>query len=143
MKIKEKFFEHNGSRYKLTKLDADSGSYVAFKLAGVALPLMSGMSGQGVSAADVQMLSQAIASMNRKDFTEVQKILLATVLKIESSGGVDMPMPILKADGTYADEELRTDAATVIALTVQAALFNIGDFFGGEGLAPAATKDPA
>ena len=136
MKVKEKFFDYNGTRYKLTKLDADSGSYVAFKLAGVALPLMSGMSGQGVSAGDMQLLSQAITSMNRKDFTEVQKILLATVLKMETSGGVDMPMPILKADGTYTDEELRTDAAAVIALTVQAAIFNIGGFFGGEGLSP-------
>lgn len=136
MKVKEKFFDYNGTRYKLTKLDADSGSYVAFKLAGVALPLMSGMSGQGVTAGDMQLLSQAITSMNRKDFTEVQKILLATVLKMETSGGVDMPMPILKADGTYTDEELRTDAAAVIALTVQAAIFNIGGFFGGEGLSP-------
>ncbi len=136
MKVKEKFFDYNGTRYKLTKLDADSGSYVAFKLAGVALPLMSGLSGQGVTAGDMQLLSQAITSMNRKDFTEVQKILLATVLKMESSGGVDMPMPILKADGTYTDEELRTDAAAVIALTVQAAIFNIGGFFGGEGLSP-------
>lgn len=136
MKVKEKYFDYNGTRYKLTKLDADSGSYVAFKLAGVALPLMSGMSGQGVTAGDMQLLSQAITSMNRKDFTEVQKILLATVLKMETSGGVDMPMPILKADGTYTDEELRTDAAAVIALTVQAAIFNIGGFFGGEGLSP-------
>lgn len=136
MKVKEKYFDYNGTRYKLTKLDADSGSYVAFKLAGVALPLMSGMSGQGVTAGDMQLLSQAITSMNRKDFAEVQKILLATVLKMETSGGVDMPMPILKADGTYTDEELRTDAAAVIALTVQAAIFNIGGFFGGEGLSP-------
>lgn len=136
MKVKEKYFDYNGTRYKLTKLDADSGSYVAFKLAGVALPLMSGMSGQGVTASDMQLLSQAITSMNRKDFTEVQKILLATVLKMETSGGVDMPMPILKADGTYTDEELRTDAAAAIALTVQAAIFNIGGFFGGEGLSP-------
>lgn len=134
MKIKEKFYELNGSRYKLTKLDADSGSYVAFKLAGVVLPLMSGLTGQGVSSSEMKLLSQAITSMNRKDFTEVQKILLATVLKIESSGGVDMPMPILKADGTYAVEELRSDAGAVIALTIQAALFNIGGFFGGEGL---------
>ena len=136
MKVKEKYFDYNGTRYKLTKLDADSGSYVAFKLAGVAQPVMSGMSGQGVTAGDMQLLSQAITSMNRKDFTEVQKILLATVLKMETSGGVDMPMPILKADGTYTDEELRTDAAAVIALTVQAAIFNIGGFFGGEGLSP-------
>ena len=47
MKIKDKIVEVGGKRYKLTKLNADAGSYVAFKLAGVALPLMSGMSGKG------------------------------------------------------------------------------------------------
>lgn len=131
MKINDKIVEVGGKRYKLTKLNADAGSYVAFKLAGVALPLMSGLSGK-VGTNEMKMLSQAITSMNRKDFSEVQKILLATVLKLETAGGVDMPMPILKADGSYADEELATDAKTVIALTVQAAMFNIGDFFGGE-----------
>lgn len=132
MKVKDKIIEAGGKRYKLTKLDADAGSYVAFKLAGVALPLMNGFSGK-VSQDDMRLLSQAITSMGRKEFTEVQKILLGTVLRLETSGGVDMPVPVLKADGTYADEDLRTDAKTVIALTVQAALFNIGDFFGGEG----------
>lgn len=131
MKIMDKIIEVGGKRYKLTKLNADAGSYVAFKLAGVALPLMNGLSGK-VGTDDMKMLSQAITSMSRKDFTEVQKILLATVLKLETSGGVDMPMPILKADGSYADEEIAADAKTVIALTVQAAMFNIGGFFGGE-----------
>ena len=131
MKINDKIIEVGGKRYKLTKLNADAGSYVAFKLAGVALPLMNGLSGK-VGTDDMKMLSQAITSMSRKDFTEVQKILLATVLKLETSGGVDMPMPILKADGSYADEEIAADAKTVIALTVQAAMFNIGGFFGGE-----------
>lgn len=139
MKVKEKFIEVGGVRYKLTKLDADAGSYVAFKLAGVALPLMNGLSGK-VNADDMRLLSQAITSMNRKEFTEVQKILLATVLKIENAGGVDMPVPVLKADGTYADEELRMDAKTVISLTVQAALFNIGGFFGGEGFSQEKTQ---
>lgn len=133
MKVKDKIIEAGGKRYKLTKLDADAGSYVAFKLAGVALPLMNGLSGK-VSTDDMKLLSQAIATMNRKEFTEVQKILLSTVLALETSGGVDMPVPVLKADGTYTDEDLRTDAKTVIALTVQAALFNIGGFFDGEGL---------
>ena len=130
----EKFVEINGQRFKLTKLDADSGSYVAFKLAGVALPLLSGLSGKKVTDQDMALLSKAIGTMSRSEFSEVQKILLATVLKIDSTGGVDMPLPVLKADGTYADEELRQDAKTVIALTVQAALFNIGGFFGGDGL---------
>ena len=46
MKVKDKIIEAGGKRYKLTKLDADAGSYVAFKLAGVALPLMNGLSGK-------------------------------------------------------------------------------------------------
>ena len=133
MKVKDKIIEAGGKRYKLTKLDADAGSYVAFKLAGVALPLMNGLSGK-VSRDDMQLLSQAITSMGSQEFTEVQKILLSTVLALETSGGVDMPVPVLKADGTYTDEDLRTDAKTVIALTIQAALFNIGGFFDGEGL---------
>ena len=133
MKVKEKFFELDGKRYKLTKMDADSGSYVAFKLAGVALPLMQGLSGKNFKDGDMKLLSQAIASMGRAEFTEVQKILLRTVLKMETAGGVDMPMPIIKADGTYADPELAMDAKAVITLTIQAAMFNIGGFFTEEG----------
>jgi hypothetical protein len=129
MKLKEKFYEYEGQRYKLTKLNADAGSYVAFKIAGVALPLLQGLSGKGLQENDLKLLSQAISSMGRAEFLEVQKILLGTVQKITTAGGVDMPMPILKADGSYADEEMAMDAKAVITLTVQAALFNVGGFF--------------
>lgn len=138
MKIKEKFLDYDGQRYRLTKLDADAGSYVAFKLAGVVLPLLQGLSGKSINKADIKLLSQAISSMSRAEFTEVQKILLRTVQKITTAGGVDMPMPVLKADGSYADEEMAMDAKAVITLTVQAALFNIGGFFTEEG--PSETK---
>lgn len=134
MKVKEKIIEVNGGRFRLTKLNADAGSYVAFKLAGVALPLLQGLSGKKINDADMKLLSQAISSMSRAEFSEVQKILLGTVQKITTSGGVDMPMPVLKADGSYADEEMAMDARTVISLTVQAAMFNISGFFTEEGL---------
>ena len=129
IKLKEKSYEYEGQRYKLTKLNADAGSYVAFKIAGVALPLVQGWSGKGLQENDLKLLSQAISSMGRAEFLEVQKILLGTVQKITTAGGVDMPMPILKADGSYADEEMAMDAKAVITLTVQAALFNVGGFF--------------
>ena len=129
MKLKEKIYEYEGQRFKLTKLNADAGSYVAFKIAGVALPLLQGLSGKGLQENDLKLLSQAISSMGRAEFLEVQKILLGTVQKITTAGGVDMPMPILKADGSYADEEMAMDAKAVITLTVQAALFNVGGFF--------------
>ena len=127
----EKYIDLNGARYKLIKLDADTGCYVAFKLAGVALPLLMGAQGK-MDSDNLKLLSQAITSMNRADFMEVQKALLGSVQKISSAGGVDMPMPVLKADGSYADEELRQDAKTVISLVIQAALFNVGGFFSGQ-----------
>ena len=134
----EKIIEVAGQRYKLTKLDADTGCYVAFKLAGVALPLLMGAQGS-LDVENIQLLSKAISGMNKTDFMEIQKLLLGTVLKLQTSGGVDMPMPVLKSDGSYAEDALRSDARAVISLVVQAALFNVGSFFTGQELDP--TKD--
>lgn len=141
MKIKEKIIVVGEQRYKLTKLSADAGSYVAFKLAGVVLPLIQVMNGgeskngeDEKKMEEVKLLSAAITSMSRTDFSEVQRLLLSTVLQMVSADGAEMPMPVLKADGSYANEELAADAATVIKLTIQAALFNVAGFFPGKEL---------
>ena len=42
--------------------------------------------------------------------------------------------PVIKADGSFTDEDLCYDAPTVMQLSVQALMFNIGDFFQGAGL---------
>lgn len=64
-------------------------------------------------------------------------MLLKTVCKLVETNAADMPVPIVKADGSFTDEDLAYDAVTVMKLTVNALMFNIGDFFAGAGLTPA------
>ena len=138
MREKEKIIELDGKRYKLTKLNADAGSYVAFKLAGVVIPMLSAFLGDNGNKkakedkeGDFRLLGAAISAMPREQFSELQKMLLGTVLKLDED---NIPMPLLKSDGSYVDEDLAMDAMAVIRLTVQAAVFNVGGFFGGKGL---------
>lgn len=111
--------EVGGKTYRLTKMDARTGSYVALRLAAIM------HAGDGVD-----QLSGALNSLTRKDFDELQTIILQRVLKLTG----DLPSPILTADGSFVDEELEYDASSVINLTMQCLVFNIGGFFGEAGL---------
>ena len=133
LKPKTQVIEMAGKNYQLTKMDARTGSYVAFKVAGVLAPLASKADGKTkVSTAD---MAGALLGMPRKDFDELQSLLLRTVNRlIEGPNGQQMPEPVLTAKGDFVDEALAYDAATVIALTIRALMFNVGDFFGAAGL---------
>lgn len=122
MKPKTKIIEINGKKYKLSKMDAKTGSYVAFKLAVVVAPALK-------TGAVENALSQ-ISTLPRKEFEELQTLLLQTVAEIKEVNGENMPMSLLR-NGSFMDEELQYDVSTVMQLTVQAALFNVGDFFAG------------
>ena len=114
-----------GKKYQLTKMNARAGSYVAFKVAGVLAPTMG----------STDAMAAALMGMPRKDFDELQSLLLRTVLRlVEGPNGQQMPEPVLTADGDFVDEALAYDVATVINLTIRALVFNIGDFFGAAGL---------
>ena len=124
-KPKTQVVEVAGKNYQLTKMDARTGSYVAFKVAGVLAPTM------GITDA----MAAALMGMPRKDFDELQSLLLRTVNRlIEGPNGQQMPEPVLTAKGDFVDDALAYDAATVIALTIRALMFNVGDFFGAAGL---------
>ena len=71
----------------------------------------------------------------RKDFDELQTLLLKTVCRLVAApNGQQLPEPVLNASGDFVDETLGYDAAGVINLTVQALIFNVGSFFGEAGL---------
>lgn len=133
LKPKTQVVEVAGKKYQLTKMNARAGSYVAFKVAGVLAPLASKADGKTkVSTAD---MAGALLGMPRKDFDELQSLLLRTVLRlVEGPNGQQMPEPVLTAEGDFVDEALAYDVATVINLTIRALVFNIGDFFGAAGL---------
>ena len=125
LKPKTQVIEIGNKNYQLTKMDARTGSYVAFKVAGVLAPTMG----------TTDAMAAALMGMPRKDFDELQSLLLRTVNRlIEGPNGQQMPEPVLTAKGDFVDEALAYDAATVIALTIRALMFNVGDFFGVAGL---------
>lgn len=125
LKPKTQVVEVAGKKYQLTKMNARAGSYVAFKVAGVLAPTMG----------STDAMAAALMGMPRKDFDELQSLLLRTVLRlVEGPNGQQMPEPVLTVEGDFVDEALAYDVATVINLTIRALVFNIGDFFGAAGL---------
>lgn len=126
LKQKTKIIEVAGKSYQLTKMDARTGSYIALKAAGILAP-----SANGNTAA----LAGALTSMPRKDFDELQTLLLKTVKHmVEAPNGQQVPEPVLTAKGDFVDESLAYDVASVIRITVEALMFNVGGFFGEAGL---------
>lgn len=133
LKQKTKVIEAGGVKYRLGKMDARSASYLAMKAAAVIAPALSNVKGMNKQDA-ITAAANALPSMPREEFDEIQTMLLRTVVKLVETNGVDMPVPVIKADGSFADEDLCYDAPTVMQLSVQALMFNIGDFFQGAGL---------
>lgn len=127
MKPKTKIIEVKDKKYKLSKLDARTGSYVAFKLAAVIAPALKDNNVE-------QALSQ-VSKLPRAEFDEMQTLLLQTVTEVKDVNGEELPMPLMR-NGAFIDEELTYDVSAVMQLTVQAAIFNVGDFFAGNVQAP-------
>ena len=131
LKQKTKVEEIGGVKYRFSKMDARSASYMAMKAAAILAPSMSS------GGLTVETAAKALPSMSRAEFDEIQTMLLKTVCKLVETNAADMPVPIMKADGGFVDEDLAYDAVTVMKLTANALMFNIGDFFAGAGLTPA------
>lgn len=129
-KQKTKVVEINGGKYRLGKLDARSASYLAFKLAAVIAPAF----GKNKGSSSLEDVASAIPDIPRKEFDEMQTMLLKTVCILKEVNGNDIPSPVLKESGAFADEDLAYDSVTVMKLTVQALVFNVGSFFSEAGL---------
>ena len=127
MKPKTKIIEVNNKKYKLSKLDARTGSYVAFKLAAVIAPALKD--------GNVEQALGQVSKLPRAEFDEIQNYLLQTVTEVKEVNGEELPMPLLR-NGVFIDDDLNYDVGAVMQITVQAAIFNVGDFFAGNVQAP-------
>lgn len=129
--LKQKFkeVEVGGKKYRLTKMDARTGSYIAAKLALLAAPLLK--KGGNI---DDDAMTALVPSLNRKDFEEIQTLLLRRVQLLREKDGTSLPEPIVMANGSFVDEDLEYSTAAVMNLTVQSIMFNVGDFFAEAGL---------
>ena len=125
LKQKTEIVKIGEKTFRLSKLNARDASYLALKLAAIVAP--------GAAKGEVD-IAQAVTKINRAEFDELQTMLLRTVSRMEQAGDVEMPVPIVKADGTFTDEELEYDIPTVFGLTIKAIMFNVGSFFQGGAL---------
>lgn len=115
----------DGKNYRLSKLNARDASYLAMKLAAIVAP--------GAAGGDMDIAS-AVTKISRQEFDEIQTLLLRTVSRLEKAGDAEMPVPVMKSDGTFTDEEMEYDVGLVFGLTIKAIMFNVGSFFQGGAL---------
>lgn len=122
-KEKSKIIEVEDKKYRLSKLNARDASYLAFRLVGVLAPAA------GAGGGSVDALRTAVANVDRAEFDRIQTLLLKSVCAIKEVNDIPMPTPVLKANGDFVDEELAYDPSTVMRITIEALMFNIGSFF--------------
>jgi len=118
-----KTFEFGGRTWQVRKFDAWTGSYLAYRLMAEALP-------GGMGAAAGIPAPKDGKPMSKADFVALQKECLGVCYEVLPAG----PRPVLDENGNFGVSGLEHDTKTVLALTVQALLFGVADFFDAEFL---------
>lgn len=113
-----KRFDFNGRSWSIGKFDPMTGSYIAYKLMSELVPMIPGLHDQlGVP------IPQGAQSMSKADFLEMQKDCLGVCSELLPAG----PAPVINSNGTYGVQDF--DMKTALALTIQALVWNLQDFF--------------
>ena len=105
--------------FRIKKFDALTGSYIAYSLMAETLPM-----GVGKLIGLPEQKSE-IKKMSKQDFRDLQMDCLK-VCSEKLTGGMQ---PIFDEGGNWAVIGLESDAVTVLALTIQALIFNVKSFF--------------
>ncbi|MFR8056974.1 MAG: hypothetical protein ACLU45_01800 [Dialister invisus] len=78
-----------GSKYRLSKLDARSASYIAFKSVGIVA--LSWERGKTTEIYRWNLYQEVLPAVPRHEFEEIQTMLLKTVVKMNDVGGQLLP----------------------------------------------------
>jgi hypothetical protein len=123
----------NGVKYRLGRMSAGDGSWIALLLT------------EKIRKAREQvMITTAIflvAQLSRKELKDVQAVCLESCSVIELMASAEVPFPIME-DGIWKRRELEFDGPTVLQLTKESLAFNVSPFFSGTG-ADGTTANPA
>jgi hypothetical protein len=113
-----KQWEFGGRNWRIGKFDAMTGSYIAYKLMAEILPM--GLGGKiGIP------VPKNGTAMSKTDFMDLQKDCLSVCSELLPAG----PAPVMDENGNFGVQGLEYDAKTVLALTIQALVWNVRDFF--------------
>ena len=125
--------EIGGRKFRISKFDALTGSYIAYKVMTQMLPMLSGLQGSpddpGKVSAVISGLMQGKASMSKADFIDLQRDCLSVCSEVKMVGSQEAPVRILLENGSWGVEGLENDVSTVLMLTVHALFFNLQSFF--------------
>lgn len=113
-----KIFEFDERKFRIGKFDAMTGSYIAYQLMGQFLPM--GLKLDGIPSAPA-----GSKTMSKSEFIELQTECLKVCEEMLPAG----PAPIINENGSWGIEDIKNDAKTALALTVQSLMWNVADFF--------------
>ena len=134
---KTKYATIGDRKFVVKKYDARTGSYIAFKVAGLLAPAFEGILNMkdlegGINLTKILAPAlSALSSLPEADFMDIQTKSLRVCYEALPAGETR----VLNDDGTFGAVGLEDDAATVMALTVHALIFNLTGFFQGGLLA--------
>jgi hypothetical protein len=119
----------NDVTYQVGQFKARDGSFVLAQLLTKLLP--SFLEAAFKKQAGVALPEARTSMLTEEEFAGIQGHALAVCRRVENG----VPMPIFFLPNTWAVKEIEYDLVTVMALTLQALVFNIVPFFQGDGLA--------
>ena len=128
--------EIKGRKWRIVKVDAFTGSIIAFKI----VPVITAFLGSIKLDTKVEEINknlnfdtalQGLTKLSVEDFIFIQKACLRV---ISENVGINF-IPVLNPNDTFGAIGLENDTATVLGLTVHAFIFNIQSFLAGSPLA--------
>ncbi|GAB6170548.1 hypothetical protein JCM15765_03930 [Paradesulfitobacterium aromaticivorans] len=119
-----KLFEFKERKFRIGKFDAMTGSYIAYKLMAEVLPM-------GIGAKLGFSAPTGSPTMSKQDFMDLQKDCLGVCAELLPAG----PTPVLNENGSWGVMDIENNAPLVMALTIQALMWNVSDFFTEDLLA--------
>jgi hypothetical protein len=113
--------ELDGKRYRIARMTATVGSGIVTQLLPKIVPFLD-----GGGSLDIATVIKMLPTISASELAAIQAHCLAVCSHYEENGAL-MPAKGIK--------ELEYDIPVVLALTVQALIFNLAPFFTGGGLA--------
>lgn len=128
--------EIGGTKFQIGQFKARDGSWILAQILTKMLPAI-------VEKAFVKEAGAKLASnravLTEEEFSSIQGHALNVCRRYENN----IPMPVMLNPTTFAIKEIEYDLTTVIALTIQALVFNIKPFFEEGGLSQVMGLMPA
>ena len=119
--------EIRGKKWRVGRLDARTGSYIASVILMQVVPM--GLDSQ------LPNLPSGREIMPKATFLDIQTECLKVCFELQQAGQNILPVAVILPDGRWGvSEESQTDISTMLTLTIQTLKFNLTDFFQGGAL---------